>query len=419
MLLSAGAFFSILLVVPATARHRRKESYRESMKGSHSVAVIVPAFNEEKVICKTIASVLASARKDFKVLVVDDGSTDLTAHVAREAYASDPRVKVFVKTNGGKSAAANFAVSQTDAEVVICIDADTILAVKAIPLLVRHFSDPKVGAVAGTAIVGNRVNLLTRFQAIEYVIGQYLDRRAFALFNATGIVPGAIGAWRREALLGVGGYAGDTLAEDADATFAVTRAGWKVIYEPEAEARTEAPETLRAFLKQRHRWMFGMLQVVYKHAGAMVRGPKGLRFITIPNVLIFQFGFSFLIPILDVVAIADILIKIKNCMGPEEAEVTAGNFVFIKWWMLFQALDMAAMASALKVANAGRSWTLIPMLLLQRFLYWPLIYWTAAISLIGALKGRSFGWRKLARTGSVSMEPALLEVTEMGNGLSR
>ena len=121
----------------------------------------------------------------------------------------------------------------------------------------------------------------------------------------------------------------------------------------------------------------------------------------------------------DVVAIADILIKIKNCLGPEETEVTAGNFVFIKWWMLFQALDMAAMASALKVANAGRSWTLIPMLLLQRFLYWPLIYWTAALSLIGALKGRSFGWRKLARTGSVSMEPALLEVREIGNGLTR
>src|SRR5258706_8779804 len=366
------------------------------MTGSNSVAVIVPAFNEEKVICKTIASVLASARKDFEVLVVDDGSTDLTAQVAREAYASDPSVKVFVKANGGKLAAANFAVSQTDAEVVICIDADTILAVKAIPLLVRHFSDPKVGAVAGTAIVGNSVNLLTRFQAIEYVIGQYLDRRAFALFNATGIVPGAIGAWRREALLGVGGYAGDTLAEDADAKFAVTRAGWKVIYEPEAEARTEAPDTLRAFLKQRHRWMFGMLQVVYKHAGALVRGPRGLRFITIPNVLIFQFGFSFLIPILDVVAIADILIKIKNCLGPEEAEVTAGNFVFIKWGMLFQALDIAAMASALKVANAGRRWTLIPMLLLQPFLYCSLIYWTAAISLIGTLKGRSFGWRKLA-----------------------
>src|SRR6185312_2777289 len=167
--------------------------------------------------------------------------------------------------NGGKWAALNTGLHYTDAEIVVTLDADTIFEPDALPMLLRHFADPKVAAVAGSTNVGNRVNVLTRLQEIEYVTNQNLDRRALELVNGITVVPGCIGAWRRDALLSIGGFHADTLAEDADATIRLERAGWKVLCEPYAIARTEAPEKLRAFLKQRTRWMFGTLQAAYKN----------------------------------------------------------------------------------------------------------------------------------------------------------
>ncbi len=209
----------LVFALYGTFMHKRLErARRDHTYWPRSVAVIVPAYNEEKVICKTIHSIFEASCTNFDIIVVDDGSTDETAEVVRRTFAGDPRVKVFKKPNGGKAEASNFALRHTDAEVVIALDADGVLDRRAIELMVRHFDDPGVGAVAGTAIVGNTVNLLTRFQSLEYMVGQYLDRRALTLFNANAVVPGAIGAWRREALLGVGGYATETVAEDCDAT---------------------------------------------------------------------------------------------------------------------------------------------------------------------------------------------------------
>jgi cellulose synthase/poly-beta-1,6-N-acetylglucosamine synthase-like glycosyltransferase len=371
--------------------------------GPDSLLVIVPAFNEEAVICKTIQSVLLPNCSNYEIIVVDDGSQDGTAGAVREAFAGDPRVRVFTKENGGKAAATNFALARTNAEVVVSIDADTVLAPDAIPMLVRHFNDPRVGAVAGTAIVGNAFNFLTRMQSLEYVIGQSLDRRAFALYNANGIVPGAIGAWRRKAVLDVGGYASDTVAEDADITFSIIRAGWTVLYEPRAQARTEAPETLRAFLKQRYRWMFGMLQVVAKHGSELWRGSP-LGFMAIPNVLLFQFGFSILIPILDILAFLQLGQAgwqwLHGNDGPQVA--TTGLAAYAKWWLLFQVIDLLAMAGALRLGGSSRPLRLIPLLVAQRFVYWPLIYWTALTTMLAAAKGRTAGWNKLKRSGRVS-----------------
>ncbi len=409
IILAVITILRFTFVMIAASKHIRKERLRETLAYWPSIAVIVPAYNEEKVICKTIASVLASPNKEFQVIVVDDGSTDSTAHVVRQAYADEQRVKVLVKANGGKASAANFGLSHTDAEVVVCIDADTVLASDAITLLVRHFSDPSVGAVAGTAIVGNQINLLTRFQAMEYTIGQYLDRRAFALCNATGVVPGAIGAWRREALLAAGGYSTDTLAEDADATFAVTKAGWKVIYEPKAEARTEAPETLRGFLKQRHRWMFGTLQVTLKHMRSVYRRRSGLALLTTPNILISLLSFALFLPVLDTVSLSALAVSVASYLSATEPVAAAAHFETIAWWIIFQVLYLFVIAGALMIVSVPGRARLILMLLLQRFLYTPLLYWVAALILIAALKGRAFGWRKLARTGSVNLDHGLPE----------
>jgi peptidoglycan-N-acetylglucosamine deacetylase len=396
----------LILVMTGVQRHRRLEKNRAHIDfWPNGVSIIVPAYNEATVIGKTIRSVLQARRTDFDILVIDDGSTDGTADSVRAEFSDDPRVKVFSKPNGGKAAAANFALNRTTAEVVVCIDADTVIASDAIPLLVRHFADAAVGAVAGTAVVGNTVNLLTRFQSVEYAVGQYLDRRAFAYVNANGIVPGAIGAWRREALLRNGGYASDTLAEDADATFSVARAGWKVIYEPAAEARTEAPETLRAFMKQRYRWMFGMLQVISKHRAAVfTTTPNSIGWLTIPNIVLFQFGFSILIPILDGVAIWQLLSITQFATPGTDVDVTSGMERYVLWWAIFLVFDLAVMLAALRIAAVRRSWVIAPVMLVQRVLYWPLIYWTAWSTLFGAAKGQFVGWGKLKRTGGVVLE---------------
>ena len=200
-----------------------------------------------------------------------------TSCVAR--FAHTERVSVLSKENGGKWAALNYGLAHTDAEVVVTLDADTQFEPDALRWLVRHFADPDVAAVAGAAIVGNQINLITRFQALEYVINQNLDRRALEIVNGITVVPGAIGAWRRSALLAVGGFLPDTLAEDAEATVRLARRDWKVLYEPRAAARTEAPETDRILheaapaLDVRHacRWLSRTSRPIWRHPADRAR----------------------------------------------------------------------------------------------------------------------------------------------------
>src|SRR5262249_54812474 len=168
----------------AVIEHARERNATYKADYSPTVAVIVPAYNEEKVIVQTIASLLASDHPpNFEIVVVDDGSTDGTYDRVRQAFSDEPRVRLFTKPNSGKPDALNYGVAHTNAEIVIALDADTIFTRDTISKLVRHFADPKVGAVAGNAKVGNRINLLTRWQALEYVTSQNLDRRAFNVLN--------------------------------------------------------------------------------------------------------------------------------------------------------------------------------------------------------------------------------------------
>lgn len=393
----------LAVIIVFAIQHRFREKNRRALKWRpQSLSILVPAFNEDKVICKTVRSLLVSRWRKFDIIVIDDGSSDETAEVVRQTFWKTRRVKVFKKENGGKSVALNFGLRQTNAEIVIALDADTIFEPGAIEKLVRHFIDPKVGAVAGRAVVGNEVSLMARFQSLEYVSSQNLDRRAFERFNAIGVVPGAIGAWRRHALIEAGGFPLDTLAEDADATVALERRGWKVLYEPAAVAMTEAPETIRAFLKQRFRWMYGTLQVAFKHRGAL-KDPSapGIRFITIPNILIFQFLFTLLAPVMDV------LLAITLLVGLREWALTGGLIVsdsLIKvsvYWAVFQFIDAVLAALAIRLNGERRSWSLFPLIFIQRFCYRQLLYAVAIRTLLAAIKGQFVGWGKLLRTGNV------------------
>jgi cellulose synthase/poly-beta-1,6-N-acetylglucosamine synthase-like glycosyltransferase/peptidoglycan/xylan/chitin deacetylase (PgdA/CDA1 family)/spore germination protein YaaH len=387
--------------------HVRRERRRQHQRWMPaSVAVLIPAYNEEKVICNSIHALLASTERDFKIIVIDDGSSDATADVVRRTFAASQRVSVLTKANGGKWAALNYGLAHTDAEVVVTLDADTQFEPDALRWLVRHFVDPKVAAVAGAAIVGNQINLITRFQALEYVTNQNLDRRALEVVNGITVVPGAIGAWRRSTLLDVGGFLPDTLAEDSEATVRLARGDWKVLYEPRAAARTEAPETIRSFMKQRLRWMFGTLQVACKNLPAVWRArPIGLGLFGLPNIIVFQFVFTLIAPAMDLMLLWSLISGVNNYVsGPADAVFPSPALRTVgAYWLYFQILEVATAALAIAIEHRGRTmWRLLPLLVLQRFCYRQLLYVTALRAALAALKGHMLGWNKLIRTGRVA-----------------
>jgi len=384
-------------------RRERRRQHQTWMPAS--IAALIPAYNEEKVICNSIHALLATPECDFKIIVIDDGSSDATAEVVRRTFEHTQRVSVLTKPNGGKWAALNYGLAHTDADVVITLDADTQFEPDALRWLVRHFADPNVAAVAGAAVVGNQINLITRFQALEYVTNQNLDRRALEIVNGITVVPGAIGAWRRDALLAVGGFLPDTLAEDAEATVRLARQDWKVLYEPRAGARTEAPENIRRFMKQGLPWMFGTLQVACKNLPAVWRvRPIGLGLFGLPNIIVFQFIFTLIAPAMDLMLLWSFISALNNYLsGPPEAVFPPQALHTVAaYWLYFQVLELATAALAIAIERKSRHmWHLLPLLVVQRFCYRQLLYITALRAALAALKGRMLGWNKLIRTGRV------------------
>ena len=388
-----------VIVVGAVVHSRRVKERVHLRWEPSSLAILVPAYNEEDVICDCVAS-LVDCHDDAQILVVDDGSSDRTFDILREAYGQHPRVSIFRKLNSGKASALNFALTQTDAEIIIAVDADTRLDVAAVHLLVRHFVDPCVAAVAGSVQVGNQGRLITRFQALEYIISQNLDRRALEVVNGIIVVPGAVGAWRRDAVLSVGAYENDTLAEDADLTVKLQRAGWRVLYEPRAFAHTEAPQTIRLFLRQRFRWMFGMLQVAYKHLGALREpGAPGVKYLAIPNIVLFQFVLALISPVIDILLVARIVGDIYYYQQHGLMELSPGTRSLLLYWVTWQILEFAVAVVAFRLDGQRVPGSLLPLLVLQRFCYRQLIYYVVVKTMAAAVKGHLIDWDKLPRQG--------------------
>lgn len=374
------------------------------------VAVLIPAYNEEKVIVRTIRSVLNSDYPDLHTVVIDDGSTDRTYQVACEAYAreiAEGKLTVLTKPNAGKAEALNYGLEHIQEEVYVGIDADTVIAVDAVRMLVRHFADAKIGAVAGNAKVGNRVNLWTRWQALEYITGQNFERRALDLFNVVTVVPGAIGAWRTSAVLAGGCYPVNTVAEDADLTMNLVEQGFKVIYEDRALAFTEAPINAKGLMRQRFRWSFGTLQAVFKHRQAF-RTNRAMGFFALPNIVIFQMLLPLVSPLIDLLFLASLIQFLLNKHYHPETASAASFDKLLVYFLAFIVIDFVTSALAFSLerkhaANKGDGWLLFHIWL-QRFSYRQVFSVVLFRTLKRAMDGRPFNWEKLERTAKMSRQ---------------
>lgn len=388
------------LVEVASEWRERRHIRRTSRLPVHgAVSVVIPAYNEAKVIERTILSVLASRGIEVEVLVMDDGSTDDTADVVSRAFYFEPRVKLRRLENGGKARALNEGFALASHEVVIALDADTIFLPDTIVELARKFDDPRVAAVAGRAAVGNTQHFVARWQALEYVIGQSIERRAWHLLGVVSVVPGAVGAWHRDAVLAVGGFGTDTLAEDCDLTITLQVHGWRVAYAPDAVALTEAPETVRALLKQRFRWCFGVLQTVWKHKRSMIAPPKNnptIGVLLLPCVLLCHIATPLLAPLADLAAVIAVALGHSRAVVPYMIA------------LIVSELMLTLLAVKIDRARLSLMWDW----LINRTVYRWLLFVALFRAVVAALRGGVVGWGKLVRTGTVQGPNPLLVVPD-------
>jgi cellulose synthase/poly-beta-1,6-N-acetylglucosamine synthase-like glycosyltransferase len=391
VLMYAAGAISVLravVVVVAARRHRRQRTGRGARfwgpPVTEPVSVIVPAYNESAGIEAAVRSLLASDHP-VEIIMVDDGSTDGTADLVESLRL--PGVRVIRQENAGKPAALNTGLAAASCELVVMVDGDTVFDTDTVDAIVQPFADPRVGAVSGNAKVVNRGGLLGRWQHIEYVVGFNLDRRLFDLAECMPTVPGAVGAFRRRALLDLGGVSDVTLAEDTDLTMALCRDGWRVVYEEAAVAWTEAPASLNALWRQRYRWCYGTLQAMWKHRGALVQrgaagklGRRGLVYL-----LLFQVLLPLLAPVVDIFAVYGLLF-----LDPVRI---AGLWLAF----LLMQLGMGLYAFRLDGERPGPLWSLP----LQQFVYRQLMYLVVIQSVFTAVSGSRLRWQRMERYGSL------------------
>ena len=384
-------FVTRVMLVAALAGFHLRSTRRRPPAAAYTppVAIVVPAYNEAVGIERAVRSLMASDYPDFEIIVVDDGSSDDTAAIVERLGLE--RVLVLRKENGGKASALNSGIAATRAPIVVMVDGDTVFEPETMRLLVQPLADPRVGAVSGNTKVGNRGGLIGRWQHIEYVTGFNLDRRMYEVLQCTPTVPGAIGAFRRDALEQVGGVSGATLAEDTDLTLAIGRTGRRVVYAEKARAWTEAPSTLGDLWRQRYRWSYGTMQALWKHKRALLtRDPRQWRIgrLALPYMFLFQIALPIAAPLIDLLALYGLLFTNP---GP-----------VLAYWVGFNALQLMLAAFAFRIDREplGPLWALP----LQQFVYRQLMYLVIIESTVSALVGARAHWRHLARTGNVEVK---------------
>jgi len=321
------------------------------------VSVIVPAYNEGPVLERAIQSLLRLDYPEYEVLIIDDGSPDNTLATATglEGVYEGVPIRVFSKPNGGKATALNLGIENSRHPFILCMDADSTVEPQLLRRAIPHFEDPTVGAVAGNVKIENRDRLITRLQALEYIEGLNMPRRAQGFIAAVNIVPGPVGVFRREALSDVGGYDTDTFAEDADLTLKLISSGWKIVYEDQAIAWTQAPERWLDLVQQRYRWTRGILQAIRKRKWLLIK--------PVPDfplwLSVLEMGFEAVVwPIMNVYAhLFFAVVALLFGMGE----------LLLYWWLLLTLLDLVA--ALVTVSMEEEQLSLVPLAVIYRVFF--------------------------------------------------
>lgn len=376
----------IVLVASILARKKERSKQLDPLKNNPLVSIIVPAYNEEVNAVSSLNNLLRCDYPLFNIIFVNDGSTDNTLEVVKAAFGNNNQVAILDKLNGGKASALNYGIAVSEANYLVCIDADTKLKPDAVSKLMMHFNDETVGAVAGNVKVGNEVNLITRWQSIEYTTSQNIDRKAFGYFNAITVVPGAIGAFSKKAIEEAGGFTSDTLAEDCDLTIRILRNGYTIANENSAVAMTEAPETLKEFMSQRFRWTFGVLQTFWKNRDALFNTNfTKLGFIALPDILLFKYIIPLFAPFAD-------FLMLIGLMTGNSSEIGFYYIVFLSVDIL-----LAIFAFSIEKEPLWKLLWLVPQRIIYRWLLLVVLFRTMR----KAVKGELQHWGVLKRTGNV------------------
>lgn len=369
--------------------HQRELSQDEPPDVYPFVSIIVPAFNEAEVIQSSLSSLLELRYPYYEIIAVDDGSTDGTFERMREFEGNHYGVKVavFRKENSGKADTLNYGIRRSKAPIVVCMDSDSRLTPDALRYAVRTFADPNVGAVAGNVKVINRHNIWTKLQALEYIEGLNIVRKAQAFWRSVNVIPGPIGIFRRTAIEATGGYDSDTFAEDFDMTVKILSAGWKINYEPKAVAFTEAPEVLLDIIKQRYRWSRGILQALrkQKHLLASTGGN-----ITTPLSLWYMIFEGLVWPAMNI---------FSNLFFVWIALIYGMTKLLVMWWILLTILDLLIAIHAILMEREDIGLAIYAVF--YRSFYILIIDVTKLFATLEELVGLDMSWGKLARKGRI------------------
>ncbi len=385
----------VVLAILQKIKSRKEKLVLALNKLQPAVTIIVPAYNESITIEKTIDNLLQTEYPNYNVMFVDDGSKDDTVEKVKSTFGHFSKIKIYAKQNGGKASALNYGISLCETEFVVCIDADTVLLPNAIAQMMQFFTHQNVGAVAGNVKVGNKKNMLTNWQSIEYITAQNIDRLALDYINGITIVPGAIGAFRKSAIVKAGGFTSDTLAEDCDLTIRMNKQGFTIRNCNTAIAMTEVPETVKPLLQQRFRWNYGVMQSFWKNKNACFNPKyKGLGMFGLPNILLFQIVLPLLSPLADLLFFTSLLWQ-NNAVMQNSSLVS--NYLYL--------LLVDLIFSGIAFYFEGEPFRKLLYVIPQRLIYKPLMYIVIFKSVKRALKGEMQLWGSIKRTGNVKSIP--------------